>query len=138
MHLTIAAVGKLKAGPDRELYQRYARRVTPAAKALGLGPLNCLEISESRKGSAKERRADEARTLLAKLPDAVVLIAMDETGESITSERFARLLCKQRDAGVSALALVIGGPDGLGPPMRCMAARSLAMVSCRSPMDART
>jgi 23S rRNA (pseudouridine1915-N3)-methyltransferase len=133
MHLTIGAVGKLKAGPERELYQRYAERVTPAGKALGLGPLTCIEISESRKGSAKERRADEAGLLLAKIPDAAVLVALDEKGEALTSEQFARLLGKQRDAGASRLAFVIGGPDGLGPQLLEKATRTLALGAMTLP-----
>ncbi len=133
MHLTIGAVGKLKAGPERELYQRYAERVTPAGRALNLGPLTSVEISESRKGNAKERRREEAGSLLAKIPRAAVLIALDEKGEALTSEHFARLLGKQRDAGATALAFVIGGPDGHGEAVRERAARIISLGAITLP-----
>ncbi len=133
MHLTIGAVGKLKAGPDRDLYQRYAERVTPAGKALGLGPLTCVEISESRKGSAKERREEEAGMLLSKLPDVSFLVTLDEKGEALTSEKFARFLGKQRDAGVSNLSFIVGGPDGLGQAVHDKAARTLALGAMTLP-----
>ncbi len=133
MHLTIGAVGKLKAGPDRDLYQRYAKRVTPAGKALGLGPLACIEISESRKGSAKERRFEEGGTLLAKIPDVSTLVALDEKGDAHTSEQFARLLGKQRDAGTSNLCFIIGGPDGLGEAIGEKAARIISLSTLTLP-----
>ena len=133
MHLTIGAVGKLKAGPERDLYQRYSERVTPAGKALGLGPLDCIEISESRKGSAKERRTDEAGTLLAKIPGASTLFALDEKGEALSSEQFARLLGKQRDAGVAGLVFAIGGPDGHGEMVREKATRTLSLGAITLP-----
>ena len=133
MHLTIGAVGKLKAGPERELYQRYAGRVTSAGKALKLGPVNCIEISESRKGSAKQRLAEEAAKLLAKIPDAAVLIALDENGEAHSSEQFARLLGKQRDAGASNLAFAIGGADGHGEAVREKAGRILSLGAITLP-----
>jgi 23S rRNA (pseudouridine1915-N3)-methyltransferase len=133
MHLTIGAVGKLKAGPDRDLYQRYADRVSPAGKALGLGPLTCIEISESRKGSAKERRGDEAATLLGKIPDASILIALDEKGEALTSDGFSRLMGKQRDSGTSNLCFIIGGPDGLGEAVRDKAARIISLGAMTLP-----
>jgi 23S rRNA (pseudouridine1915-N3)-methyltransferase len=133
MHLTVGAVGKLKAGPDRDLYQRYADRVTPAGKALGLGPLTCIEISESRKGRANERRGDEAGTLLAKISDASTLIALDEKGEALTSEGFARLMGKQRDAGASNLCFIIGGPDGLGEVVRDKASRIISLGAMTLP-----
>ncbi len=133
MHLTIGAVGKLKAGPERDLYQRYAERVTPAGRSLNLGPLKCIEISESRKGSAKERRAEEAANLLAKIPTAAHIIALDENGDALTSEQFARLLAKQRDAGASGLAFIIGGPDGHGPQIREKAERIFSLGAVTLP-----
>jgi 23S rRNA (pseudouridine1915-N3)-methyltransferase len=133
MQLTIGAVGKLKAGPDRDLYQRYAERVTPAGKALGLGPLNCIEISESRKGSARERCEEEARTLLSKTPDGSTLLVLDEKGKALTSEQFAQLLGKLRDEGASHLAFIIGGPDGHGGLMRERSTLTLSLGAITLP-----
>ena len=50
MRVTILAVGRLKAGPERELYDRYAARVIAAGKAIGLS-LALRESSESRSRS---------------------------------------------------------------------------------------
>ena len=133
MELTIAAVGKLKAGPDRELLERYLGRITPAGKALKLGPLMSIEISESRRSSSKERRAEEASLLLTKIPASAALIKMDEKGDAISSEQLASLLRKQRDAGVSSLVFALGGPDGHGAAIAERAARNISLGAITLP-----
>lgn len=132
MHLTIAAVGKLK-GPESELYQRYEKRVTQAGRPLKMGPLTTLEIGESRKGSAVERCAGEAEALLGRIPDKAMLIALDEKGDALTSEGFAGFLRKQRDAGPPSLAFVLGGPDGHGIATRERAMRKLSLGAITLP-----
>ena len=112
MQLTIAAVGKLKAGPERMLYERYSSRTDSAGNAVGIGPVAEIEVTESRKKNVRERRGEEADALLAKIPRTAALVTLDEKGKSLTSEQFARLLAKERDAGVSTLAFILGGPDG--------------------------
>ena len=133
MHLTIAAIGKLKAGPDRELFERYSKRITPAGKALKLGPLSCVEISESRRSSTKERREEEAVTLLAKIPAGATLIALDEKGDAVSSEQLASLLRKQQDAGASSLVFALGGPDGHGAEIGRKAARIISLGAITLP-----
>lgn len=132
MHLTIAAVGKLK-GPERELYRRYADRVTQAGRAMKMGPLTTLEIAESRKGSAGERRAGEAEALLGRIPDQAMLLALDEKGDAVTSEELARFLRKQQEAGAANLAFALGGPDGHGNALRERAARKLSLGAITLP-----
>ena len=132
MLLTIAAVGKLK-GPERELYQRYATRVDQAGRSMKMGPLATIEIGESRKGSAAERCASEAGTLLGKLPDAAILVALDEKGDALTSGQLSRYLQKQRDAGTAQLVFALGGPDGHGAMLRERAARTVSLGAMTLP-----
>jgi 23S rRNA (pseudouridine1915-N3)-methyltransferase len=112
VRLTILAVGRLKAGPERELYERYAERIAAAGKGVGIA-LALREFTESRAGSAAARVAEETAALAAALPDGAPLIALDSTGKSITSEAFAERIARWRDAGAREIAMVIGGPDGL-------------------------
>lgn len=114
MRLLIAAVGKLKQGPERELLTRYFARVEALGRKLGLGPLSLIEIPESRAASATVRRRDEAKALLAKLPPSYRQICLDRAGTQLSSEDFAARLGKFRDGGADGLAFVIGGADGLG------------------------
>ncbi len=118
MRLVILAVGRMKAGPERELLERYVKRIAGIAPALGLAPVEWREFDESRARQTEARRADEARTLLAAVPKGATLVALDERGRSPGSETFAAEIAKWRDGSVPALAFVIGGPDGLDESVR--------------------
>jgi 23S rRNA (pseudouridine1915-N3)-methyltransferase len=118
MRLLIAAVGRLKAGPERELLARYLERANAAGKTLSLAPLEIAEISESPAQTAAKRKADEAKGLVAALPEKAKRIALDERGKSLSSEEFAKILARFRDDGAGCTALIIGGADGLDESLR--------------------
>jgi 23S rRNA (pseudouridine1915-N3)-methyltransferase len=75
-----------------------------------------LEFAESRAGSAEARKDEEARTLIAALPEGVRVV-LDEHGKSISSQAFATQLGRWRDDGRPAVSFVIGGADGHGREM---------------------
>ena len=56
----------------------------------------------------------EADLLLAAVPNAAMIVALDERGASLSSERFAERLGQWRDQGVGDVAFLIGGADGHG------------------------
>ena len=89
MQLLIAAVGRLKDDAERVLVDRYAGRIGNG-RVSGLGPLREIEITESRRTSAAERKAEEATRLLAAVRDADTIVMLDETGRALASEPFAR------------------------------------------------
>jgi len=111
MRLTLAAIGKLKDGPERDLFGRYWQRLEALGRKVSLAPCSLVELPESRAASADLRMADEARRLTEKLSGSRI-IALDERGKTLGSEAFAAMLRRHRDAGTAPLALVIGGPDG--------------------------
>lgn len=113
----LLAVGRMKAGPERELFERYWTRATPLAKQLGFGALDVVELRESQAQNADQRKAAEATDLLAKLPDGAALIALDERGKAITTPDFSAKLETFKNAG-KPVALIIGGPDGLDGSVR--------------------
>ncbi|WP_108462575.1 23S rRNA (pseudouridine(1915)-N(3))-methyltransferase RlmH [Devosia naphthalenivorans] len=114
MRITIAAVGRMKAGPEREMVARYLDRATGGGKPLALTGFDVIELTESRASSSASRKAEEAKNLRASLPDGVV-VALDERGKSIGSETFANQIGRWRDDGRPAASFVIGGADGLLP-----------------------
>ena len=126
MHLLIAAVGRLKQGPERELADRYAKRISAAGAGVALGPLDMAELPESRAATAELRKADEAARLGGALARCEAVIALDEAGKPLTSRQFAEMLRKLRDDGTPRLGFAIGGPDGHGEPLRKSAARVLS------------
>ncbi|MEP1208526.1 MAG: 23S rRNA (pseudouridine(1915)-N(3))-methyltransferase RlmH [Rhizobiaceae bacterium] len=113
MQLIIATIGRLKKGPEQELVARYVDRLAKSGKAIGISQIKTIEIVESRAASASARKIDEAQSLISRLPDKCPIFAFDERGKSPTSRQFAKLVSQQLDSGSQALALIIGGPDGL-------------------------
>jgi 23S rRNA (pseudouridine1915-N3)-methyltransferase len=111
----IVAVGRMKQGPERQLVARYLERAGAAGRPLGLTGFAVAELPESRAASAAARKADEARAIRAAAPDAGLLVALDEHGEALASDAFARRLQRWRDDGRPAVGFVIGGADGLDP-----------------------
>jgi 23S rRNA (pseudouridine1915-N3)-methyltransferase len=133
MHLIIAAAGKLKDGPDRELYARYAERLGPVGRVAALGPLKLVEIPESRAGTPALRKADEAERLMKAAAGAEQIVALDETGKSMSSALFAGWLSRTRDFGCKGLAFVIGGADGLSPDVSAKAVLKLSLGAMTLP-----
>jgi 23S rRNA (pseudouridine1915-N3)-methyltransferase len=105
MRLTIVAVGKARASPERELYEHYARRLS--------WPLKLIEVEEKKRLSPAELKAAEAKLLLAAVPPRASIWALDGRGKNLSSEDLAAALAKGQAAGEADLALLIGGADGL-------------------------
>ncbi len=112
MDIAIIAVGRLKAGPERELHDRYASRFEASGRALGFGRLKLSELADSRAPRSEDRKRDETERLLAAAGQAQRVICLTETGRQVTSEAFAAQLGQARDDGASNWAFLIGGADG--------------------------
>ena len=89
-------------------------------RALGLGPVEIVEVEARKPG-----KAAEAEVLAPHLKDAHV-IACDEHGTQRTSREFASHVARLRDDGVRRLVLVVGGADGLDPSIVSAADGTLA------------
>jgi 23S rRNA (pseudouridine1915-N3)-methyltransferase len=133
MRLVIAAVGRLKDGSERALFEKYRDRFDPLARRLGLAPVTWHEIAESRAGDVAKRREEEGAALLKLVRDCEFIVALDERGKQVTSDAFAKTLARTRDGGAKAAALVIGGPDGLGQTVRDAARLQLAFGAMTLP-----
>ena len=120
MKLAIAAIGKPGRGPEALLAADYAARATAAGRALGLGPLELLDLEPRKSG-----KSPEAELLLA-AAEGAHLIACDERGKTWASRAFADHIALLRDRGERRLGVVIGGADGLDPSVLDAAASTLA------------
>ncbi len=125
MRLLICAVGRLKAGPERDLVARYVERLNASARSLALGPLDIIEIDESRARRAEDRKAEEAEKLLD-AARAAQIVALDENGASPGSEALAARIAGWRDGGTASLAFLIGGADGHGDAIKSRAIMTLS------------
>jgi len=126
MRLALVCVGKLKAGPERLLFDRYLKRLKEGARSAGLAGVDVREIGESRARRPDERRVEEGAAIRAAVPKGGVLILLDERGPSVTSEEWAADIGRARDASKPGYAVAIGGPDGLDPSLGAAADRTVS------------
>ena len=122
MRIQICAVGRLRKGPERDLYDDYLTRFDRTGRPLALGPAQLIEVEDKKGGGM----AAEAALLERAVPDGALICTMDERGKVMTSPEFARLLGTWRDQGRQDVAFVIGGADGIDPTLRAKADASLS------------
>ena len=91
MLLHVIARGKIARSPEEELVERYAKRIQ--------WPLKLTELPETG------GRVPDPQT-----PHKTVLL--DEKGENLGSEEFARILQRWRDDGMRECRFLIGAADG--------------------------
>lgn len=118
MRIGIVAVGRLKAGPEKDLVSRYLDRFAKAGPACGLDFSRVSELVESRASNAATRKREEAVQIEKALPDNALVVALDERGKSWNSEEFAAFVGDHKDRGRRDMVLIIGGADGLDPELR--------------------
>ncbi|MGD1016009.1 MAG: 23S rRNA (pseudouridine(1915)-N(3))-methyltransferase RlmH [Roseiarcus sp.] len=126
MRLALIGVGRLKSGPERELFDRYFKRLADLARSQGISGVDLREVEEGRARRPEDRQAEEARAILAVAPKGAWLALLDERGAAMTSAQWAAEIGKAREAALPAYAVVIGGPDGLDPALRAQARTILA------------
>lgn len=101
MKLLIAAIGKAKtSSPAHQLYLDYAKRLP--------WKLECREFDV--RPADKEK---EAEKLLAACKGFDRVIALDESGKTLSSAEFSTQLKQWQQQGHSSFAFLIGGANGL-------------------------
>ena len=113
MRIVVAAVGRLKQGPDTELAERYRKRAAQTGRNLGLREIEIVEIRESRAQETAKRVIEESIALANIIPEDAVTVVLDARGENIDSASFAACIQKWRADGRTAAIFLIGGADGL-------------------------
>ena len=116
MRIIVAAVGRLKRGPECDLSERYRERAVKSGRGIGLRSLDVIEIAESRAREAQRRMIEESIALATVIPDGAATVLLDPGGEKIDSNALTARLRSWNDSGRD-VAFVIGGPDGLAPTL---------------------
>ena len=98
MRIIIAAVGRLKRGPETELAERYLKRAEQTGRNLGWRSIEIVEIRESRADDAARRMLEESIALANIIPDGALTVLLDERGENLGSAGFAQKLAEWRAA----------------------------------------
>ena len=103
MKITICAIGSLKAGPERNLWERYCNLLR--------WPVKIIELEARKKVSAAELTRLEGILLTNAIPAGALVVALDERGKSYSSGDFANQLSSWNAMG-RGLTFLIGGPNG--------------------------
>lgn len=98
MKIQIIAVGHLKNGPEKALFDQYAKRLTY--------PLKVIEIN------SRQDQQIPPSAYLKFLSEKDIIILLDETGENLTSLTFAQKLEGFIQTG-KRISIIIGGADGI-------------------------
>ena len=113
MRIVVAAVGRLKKGPETELSERYRKRTAQTGRALGLRDVEIIEIRESRADDPAKRMIEESIALANVIPQGAAVVLLDARGDNVDSASLAGKLAKWRGDDRPAVVFLIGGADGL-------------------------
>ncbi len=106
MKIQIIAVGLLKSGPEKALFDQYAKR-------LGY-KLKVIEID------SRQDKQIPASAYLKALSEKDMVIILDEGGENLSSRSFAQKLETYSQTG-KQLSFIIGGADGIPEEVKHLA-----------------
>ncbi len=114
MRVTIAAIGKVAGrSPEQALFQEYTKRLK--------WKFDLKEFELKKTLASPARKRQETVLLLDATQGCDRRIALDERGESLGSEDFARKLSVWQQQGASHVGFLIGGSDGLDEAARTQA-----------------
>jgi 23S rRNA (pseudouridine1915-N3)-methyltransferase len=133
MRIVVAAIGRLKQGPERELAERYRKRASDAGRSAGLSAFDIVEIKESRAGDAARRMLEESIAVANIVPDRAVTVILDERGENMSSAVIAGRLQDWKRQDKPAVVFIIGAADGLAPSLREKASLAMAFGAATWP-----
>ena len=124
MKVCIAAIGRLRQGPERDLIDTYAKRIPVLGSKVGVTGFSEIE---KEPGAGKNPSDAEAKSLLSALTAKDKVFALDERGKALTSRGFASAIEQAAQDGAPRLALLIGGADGHGDAVRARADRVISL-----------
>ncbi len=106
MELRLRAIGRSRDPAIEALVARYRQRCP--------WPVVIDELQLRGTVPAARRREAEAALLLGDLTGQAIVVALDEHGQSLSSEALAQRLGRWQDEARSPVVFLVGGPDGHG------------------------
>lgn len=112
MHLTLITIGRPRSKATRALIDEYGKRLSR------YGRFEHIIVSDRQKGDAQRVRQQQSDALIDAVPGRAKIVALDERGETWTSEQLSKRMANDALHGQSHWALLIGGSDGHDPSLR--------------------
>ena len=108
MNITILCIGKLKEKYWMDAAAEYVKRLSRFCR------LEIKELAESKSDSS----AEESAELIARIPKGSYVIALDLTGQSLSSGGLAEKIDALAVSGTSHICFIIGGSNGFDDSVR--------------------
>lgn len=118
MPIIIAAAGRMRAGPERELMERYLTRLP--------WKIAVREVEEKKPLPPAALKEREAELLLDAVPERSLIIILDERGKILSSQDFAAKLAGWLEER-GTVSFLIGGAGGHGENVKEAADFSLSL-----------
>lgn len=112
MHITIAAIGKLKDPALKSLFDEYKKRLEWKVTLNEFDPKTSPE--------------QEASSLLQAIPPSLFLVVLDERGENLDSMDLTNCLKQVQLHHQGKVGFIIGGADGLSQAIKEKAQKSIS------------
>ena len=108
MKLRLCLSGKLRKGPELELFNKYLLRSEKIGKLINFSSIDIIEY----------HGLDWTKVLLEqgsskRFPLNSIKVLLDENGKNISSKVFSDVLRSQRDNGTSEIVFFVGGAEGV-------------------------
>ena len=133
MKILIAAIGKLRAGPEASLVEDYLSRANSSGRNIGFSGPFISEMEAPGNLPPASRQIREGELLLKSARDHERLFVLDEAGANLSSQKISAMLRDMRDDGVAGAAFLIGGADGHGEEIKARAAETLSFGAATWP-----
>lgn len=108
MKIRLCAVGKLRNGPELEIFNRYRLRFENIGKSINMFPLEVNQFDDV----TWKRNLNEKKWKTA-FSEKNYKILLDENGAHISSKNLASKLIQNRDEGYGETIFFIGGAEGI-------------------------
>ncbi len=110
MNIKIIAVGKIKEKYMKEALQEYEKRLS-AFCSFSVVEVNAEQILDE--SLAEKYKELEAERILQNIKSSTFVITLEIQGKMLSSEDFAQKIKEISNDGISDVAFVIGGANGL-------------------------
>lgn len=127
LEITLICVGRLKEKFYQEAAAEYIKRLGAYAKVTVTELPEAKRAADPTAGDTKRALEREAEAIISAIPRGAALVALCVEGQEVSSEEFSALIAGLASSGVSKLAFVIGGSDGLCPSVKAAARLRLSM-----------
>jgi 23S rRNA (pseudouridine1915-N3)-methyltransferase len=122
LRIVIAAVGRLRDGPEAAMSADYIARAGAMGRQLGFRSVELIEVEAKPQNDPRS----EVAALYRATPDGARKILLDERGAEWTSRQLAEKLARWRDDGAPSAVFWIGGADGVSQSVKDEADEKLA------------